>query len=494
LQYAERVCRWDEAIRYCRSALDLTRRSSSTDPIGEIELLDRLAALYFGRVQTYASGACLREALQLCEVVNQPVRQVVLTARLAALGPSWSSIEAAEELFHQLGHAFADVASSYRGALFDAHLELGFAHQRYGRVSAARRYFETAYEIVDTTDWARHTLGQYALAALLISVGDVAEAVGLLRDALTSLDAGMAEQWSRDDDLIHWRDPRRTRCLVLAELARALDLTRQTDEAERYVEAAREEEIRFGILGGRAHRSGAQIELRRGHPEAALQALSAKADEAAPGSLSMRRAADLVLISAAHLALGNHSLALETASEGVSICVRSGAGESLAGLHLARARALLALAQVDAAREAASAANDAIAEIGTELYRSEAMRLDAAIGAASDPQARPACDEAPGDDAPISTPRDPHRTVGAGSGRSGAALLSQPGYVRGRSLTIREQEILCLMAAGKSNRDIALHAGVSDKTIKRHVSNIFDKLAANTRAMAVRRALESGIL
>jgi len=66
--------------------------------------------------------------------------------------------------------------------------------------------------------------------------------------------------------------------------------------------------------------------------------------------------------------------------------------------------------------------------------------------------------------------------------------------VRGRSLTIREQEILGLMAAGKSNREIALQVGVSDNTIKRHVSNIFNKLAANTRAMAVRRALESGIL
>src|SRR5262249_26546120 len=157
-----------------------------------------------------------------------------------------------------------------------------------------------------------------------------------------------------DDDLIHWRDPRRTRCMALAEIARALDLAGRTDEAERFVEAARQEEIRFGILGGRAHRSGAQIELRRGRPDAALQLLSAKSDEAAPGSRSRRRAADLVWLSAAHLALGNRALALETAGEGVSICLRSGAGESLAALHLARARALLALGQLDVAREAVS--------------------------------------------------------------------------------------------------------------------------------------------
>ena len=500
LQYAERVCRWDEAIRYCRSALDLTRRISSTDPIGEIQLLDRLAALYFGRVQTFAAGACLREALQLCQVVDRPLLQVALAARLAALGPSWSSIEAAESLFECVVRSRSDVAASDRSALFDAHLELGFAHQRYGRVSAALAHVESAYALVDPTDWARHTLGQYALAAVSISVGSVPDAVRMLRDALVSLDTGMAEQWSRDNDLIHWRDPRRTRCLVLAELARALDLMGHTDEAERYVEAAREEEIRFSILGGRAHRSGAQIELRRGHPEAALHALSTKADEASPGSLSMRRAADLVLISAAHHALGNHARALETAAEGVSICLRSGAGESLAGLQLARARALLALGQIDTAREAVAAAYGAISEIGTELYRSEARAVDADIRAASSPRVQDIGGETRGTDASNSRTGDPSGagdpsgfadTTGA---PSEAIPHARPAYVRGRSLTLREREILGLMAVGKTNREIALEVGVSDKTIKRHVSNIFNKLATNTRSMAVRRALESGIL
>jgi DNA-binding CsgD family transcriptional regulator len=199
-------------------------------------------------------------------------------------------------------------------------------------------------------------------------------------------------------------------------------------------------------------------------------------------------------MSAAHLALGNHPLALETASEGVSICVRSGAGESLAGLHLARARALLALGRLPEAREAASAAYEAIAEIGTELSRSEAMRVDAEISAASDPQVRAGGDALRGGDSSRSISLNRCTTRGRGPDHSEAAQRSQRVYVRGRSLTIREQEILGLMAAGKSNREIALQVGVSDKTIKRHVSNIFNKLAANTRAMAVRRALESGIL
>jgi DNA-binding NarL/FixJ family response regulator len=496
LEHAERLCSWEEASRQCRSALDLTRRSASADPVGEIQLLDRLAALYFGRVQTFAAGACLREALQLCERIDLPLRRVVLTARLAALGPSWCSIEGAEALFEQVVRSACDRASFDRAALFDAHLELGFAHQRHGRVAAALPYLRSARDTVDPADWARHTLGLFALGALLISTGDVPEAAGLLRAALTSLDSGMAVQWSRDDDLIHWRDPRRTRCLALAELARALDLMGRTDEAERYAEAAREEEVRFGILGGRAHRASAQVELRRGRAEAALRLLSAKSDEAAPGSLSMRRAADLVLVSAAHLALGNLALALETASEGVSICVRSGAGESLAGLHLGRARALLALGQLEAAREAVVAAQYAIDDHGTEVYRAEASAVDAAIRAASDPLSPHSQERVHGARrrARATTAGGPAWTPNAPEARAPAAAPVPVAYVRGRSLTIREREILGLMAAGKTNRQIAVQVGVSDKTVKRHVSNIFDKLAANTRAMAVRRGFESGIL
>ena len=122
------------------------------------------------------------------------------------------------------------------------------------------------------------------------------------------------------------------------------------------------------------------------------------------------------------------------------------------------------------------------------------MRVDAEISAASDPQGRADGEALRGGDSSRSTPLNRSTTRGRGPNHSEEAQRSQRAYVRGSSLTIREQEILGLMAAGKSNREIALQVGVSDKTIKRHASNIFNKLAANTRAMAVRRALESGIL
>jgi DNA-binding CsgD family transcriptional regulator len=51
-------------------------------------------------------------------------------------------------------------------------------------------------------------------------------------------------------------------------------------------------------------------------------------------------------------------------------------------------------------------------------------------------------------------------------------------------LTPRELEILQLVAAGKTNKVIAAELFVSDKTVERHLSNIFNKLDVSTRTAA----------
>ena len=52
------------------------------------------------------------------------------------------------------------------------------------------------------------------------------------------------------------------------------------------------------------------------------------------------------------------------------------------------------------------------------------------------------------------------------------------------SLSERETQVLCLLAAGKTNREIAAELFISGKTVARHVSNIFDKLGVSTRTSA----------
>jgi DNA-binding NarL/FixJ family response regulator len=61
-------------------------------------------------------------------------------------------------------------------------------------------------------------------------------------------------------------------------------------------------------------------------------------------------------------------------------------------------------------------------------------------------------------------------------------------------LTQREAEVLRLIAAGKTNRAIADELVLSEKTVARHVSNIFDKLGISSRAAATAYAYEHDLV
>lgn len=61
-------------------------------------------------------------------------------------------------------------------------------------------------------------------------------------------------------------------------------------------------------------------------------------------------------------------------------------------------------------------------------------------------------------------------------------------------LTAREVEVLRLVAAGKSNREIAAELYLSVKTIARHLSNIFGKIDGSSRAAATAFAYEQGLI
>ena len=61
-------------------------------------------------------------------------------------------------------------------------------------------------------------------------------------------------------------------------------------------------------------------------------------------------------------------------------------------------------------------------------------------------------------------------------------------------LSDRELEVLELLAAGRSNKEIAIQLAVSPNTIKTHVANLFGKLEARRRTQAISRARELGII
>jgi DNA-binding CsgD family transcriptional regulator len=61
-------------------------------------------------------------------------------------------------------------------------------------------------------------------------------------------------------------------------------------------------------------------------------------------------------------------------------------------------------------------------------------------------------------------------------------------------ITRRELEILQLIAAGLSNREIAERLYVSENTVKTHSGRVFDKLNAKRRTQAVQLAKEAGLI
>jgi DNA-binding NarL/FixJ family response regulator len=79
--------------------------------------------------------------------------------------------------------------------------------------------------------------------------------------------------------------------------------------------------------------------------------------------------------------------------------------------------------------------------------------------------------------------------------RLGATADAEALTVRRRehgSLSAREIEVLRLIATGATNRVIAAELVLSEKTVARHVSNIFGKLSISSRSAATAYAYEHG--
>lgn len=87
------------------------------------------------------------------------------------------------------------------------------------------------------------------------------------------------------------------------------------------------------------------------------------------------------------------------------------------------------------------------------------------------------------------------RTVAEGGTYLPAELAERLADLRlGPSITGRERQVIALVARGRANKEIAAELGIAEDTVKRHVSNLFQKFGAADRAQATAEAIRRGIV
>jgi DNA-binding CsgD family transcriptional regulator len=156
-------------------------------------------------------------------------------------------------------------------------------------------------------------------------------------------------------------------------------------------------------------------------------------------------------VAAVRLAEGNPAASLDPARRAFVIWQGVGAPYLAARMRVLLAQACIALGDVEASRLELDAARETFQRLGA---RPDLLALDAI---------------------------------------QEAIVPDRKGIAR-RGLTERELQVLRLLASGKTNKVIARELSLSEKTVDRHVSNIFDKLNVSSRAAATAFAYEHDLI
>jgi DNA-binding CsgD family transcriptional regulator len=232
---------------------------------------------------------------------------------------------------------------------------------------------------------------------------------------------------------------------------------------------------------GRTPQPGlALLRLAQGHLDAAATAVRGALDEARERRTRSRLLPAHVEIM---LATGDVEAASAAAEELAQMAGDRGALFLRAGAGQARGAVLLAGGDAQAALVALRQAWAAWQEIAAPY---EAARVRVLIGAAC----RRLGD---GDAAEMETDAACRvfRDLGAGPDLARAEASSRTAVATGPgALSPREAQVLRLLATGKTNRAIAAELFISERTVERHVSNIFAKLDVESRAGATAYAYQ----
>jgi DNA-binding CsgD family transcriptional regulator len=201
-----------------------------------------------------------------------------------------------------------------------------------------------------------------------------------------------------------------------------------------------------------------------------------------------RRAPALIAAVEIFLAAGEHETATSAAAELCDIARTIDAPLLRAASAHADGALLLARADLAAASALLRQACDTWRELGMRYEEAHTLLLIA------DTCTR--CGDADGSHLHMDAARRLFRQLDAGSGLARVANQATTSPAGGRigALSKRELEVLRLLAAGKTNRQAAEALFISERTVARHVSNIFDKLGVSTRAAATAWAYQNSLV
>src|SRR5262249_19900276 len=228
----------------------------------------------------------------------------------------------------------------------------------------------------------------------------------------------------------------------------------------------------------------ALLRLAQGHVEAAATTIRRvlESTTAALARVQVLPAAVEILVGAADLATTRTA-----ADERDAIAGRYLA--AILGALAAQAQGILGLAEGNAGG-AVTSLRDAFAVWREVKAPYAAARARVAIGMACR-----ACGDDEGAGLEWDAARAAFRDLGATPDLARLDRLSRPARpTRPGGLTPRELQVLRLLATGKTNKMIGTELHLAEKTVDRHVSNIFQKLDVSSRAAATAHAYQHNLL